>query len=139
MALPERIQTIVALIGHGRAMDLVREFGGQEIKFPAQEGNDTWAALVEVIGEAATRKLAAVFGGGQAPPVYIARCAAALRDDRNRRMIARHERLLNDGHTSRGAVSILVREHHLSYRQVENILNAPTPQPSGLERQRGLF
>ena len=61
--LPEVIQEIVRLVGHSHAMALVHAFGGQELRIPKTEASDTWAALVEVIGEPATRKLAAGLGG----------------------------------------------------------------------------
>ncbi|MCK6413847.1 MAG: hypothetical protein L6Q55_15695 [Azonexus sp.] len=106
MALPAVIQDIIRLIGHSKTM-----------------------ALVEVIGERATRKLAAEYGTGE--PLYIALCDNAMREDRNRKMIARYEALLAEKHSGRGAVSILVREFGpSSYRSVEKIVNAPLPVPS---------
>lgn len=136
-ALPQVIQEIVRLIGHGPAMALVREFGGQEPRIPKAEGSDTWAALVEVIGEPATRLLARAFGG---EPLYIALCDKALKADRNRRMIARYEKLLRQGHSSRGAVSVLVREFRpICNRQVEKIVNAPLPEAPGVAVQGVLF
>lgn len=138
MALPAVIQEIIGVIGHGPTMALVHAFGGQELRIPKGEGNDTWAALVEVIGEAATRALSAAFSGGE--PIYIALCHRALLADRNRRMIARYEQLLREGHSGRGAVSVIVREFRpISNRQVENIVNAPTPEPAGLALQSQLF
>ncbi len=137
MALPRIIQEIVDLVGHGKAMALVDAFGGQELRIPRTEASDTWAALAEIIGERAMKKLAESFGGGE--PIYIAFCDAALRADRNRRMIARYESLLRDGHTGGGAVSVLVREFRLSYRQIEKIINAPLPEPSGVAEQGQLF
>ncbi len=138
MALPAVIQEIIRLIGHGKAMALVREFGGQELRIPKAEGNDTWAALVEVIGEVATVALARVYGG--ADPIYIALCTRALLADRNRRMIARYDQLLKDGHSGRGAVSVIVREFRpISNRQVEKIVNSAIPEPTGLSLQAQLF
>ncbi len=137
MALPSVIQELVALIGHAKTMALVQEFGGQELRIPRTEASDTWAALAEIIGEPAMKGLAKYFGGGE--PIYIAFCDAALRADRNRRMIARYESLLRDGHTGGGAVSVLVREFRLSYRQIEKIINAPLPEPSGVAEQGQLF
>jgi len=125
MSLPAVVQEIVGIIGHGPAMELVRAFGGQELRVPKTDASDTWAALVEIIGEPLTRALAAAFGG---EPVYIALCDRALRHDRNRKMIAQYEKLLKQGHSSRGAVSVLVREYRpISYRTVEKIVNAPLP------------
>ena len=136
--LPEVIQEIVRLVGHSHAMALVHAFGGQELRIPKTEASDTWAALVEVIGEPATRKLAAGLGGGE--PIYIALCARAVKADRNRRMIERYDDLLREGHSGRGAVSVLVREFApISNRWVEKIVNAPVPEVAGLQIQPELF
>ena len=136
--LPEVIQEIVRLIGHSHAMALVLAFGGQELRIPKTEMSDTWAALVEVIGEAATRKLSAGLGGGE--PIYIALCARAVKADRNRRLIERYDDLLREGHSGRGAVSVLVREFApISNRWVEKIVNAPMPEVAGLQIQAELF
>ncbi len=138
MALPVVIQEIIRYIGHSHAMALVQAFGGQELRIPKTEGGDTWAALVEVIGERATRQLAAGMAGGE--PIYIALCARAVKADRNRRLIARYDQLLREGHSGRGAVSILVREFApISNRWVEKIVNAPVPEPTGLIIQPDLF
>ena len=137
MSLPAVVQEIVGIIGHGPAMELVRAFGGQELRVPKTDASDTWAALVEIIGEPLTRALAAAFCG---EPVYIALCDRALRADRNRKMIARYERLLAEGHSSRGAVSVLVREFRpISNRQVEKIVNGALPEPSAVVVQAVLF
>ena len=137
MSLPAVIQEIVRIIGHGRAMALVQAFGGQELRIPKAEGSDTWAALCEEIGERATRTLCQALGGNE---VYIALCHRAMKDERNRRMIARYDELLRHHHSGRGAISVLVREFApISYRQVEKIVNAPTPEPAGLKLQSELF
>ena len=65
--LPEVIQEIVRLVGHSHAMALVHAFGGQELRIPKTEASDTWAALVETIGERATRALCTAFGGEEVP------------------------------------------------------------------------
>ena len=138
MALPAVIQWLVETIGHGPTMALVREFGGQELRIPCADGNDTWAALVEVIGERAMKKLAAAVSVAKCE-IYIAKCERALKQDRNRQIIARYEKMLRDGHSGRGAVSMLVREFKLSYRQIENIVNASLPEPSNVTLQAQLF
>lgn len=137
MSLPAVILEIIAVIGHGKTMALVDAFGGQELRIPKTDASDTWHALAEVIGEAAIRKLSAAFGGGE--PLYIAKCLKAVNQDRNRRMIARYDALLKEGHSSRGAVSVLVRENSLCYRWVEKIINAPLPAPSVVAEQGQLF
>lgn len=138
MALPVVIQEIIRYIGHSHTMELVQAFGGQELRIPKTESSDTWAALVEVIGERATRQLVAGMAGGE--PIYIALCARAVKADRNRRLIARYDQLLREGHSGRGAVSILVREFApISNRWVETIVNAPVPAPTGLIIQPDLI
>lgn len=125
MALPPTIQTIVELIGHGAAMDLVRELGGREIRVPAGKQGDTWEYLVEILGPQKAARFHERFRGDE---LYIALCDRALKADRNRRMIARYEALIAQGYSSRGAVGILVGEFRpISYRTVENIVNGPAP------------
>jgi len=137
MAVPAVIAEIIAIIGHGPATALVREFGGQEIRIPATETSETWAALAEVIGDRATRELSAAMAGEE---IYIALCAAAIRAERNRNMVARYDALLAEGHSGRGAVSVLVREFRpISYRQVEKIINAPLEEGGGAMLQGALF
>ncbi|SDI52683.1 hypothetical protein [Propionivibrio dicarboxylicus] len=138
MRLPSVIEDIVRLIGHGKAMQLVAEFGGQDLRIPKTDQSDTWAAIEEVIGAEAMKILAAEYGGTE--PVYIAMCFKAMKADRNRRMITRYDSLIKEGHTGRGAVSVIVREFRpISYRQVETIINAPTPGPSAMIEQAQLF
>lgn len=106
-------------------MCLVREMGGQDFRFPMGKRGANWEALVEIVGAREAGKLLASFGGDE---VYIALCDHALRADRNRRMIARYDALLGEGHSSRGAVSILVQEFRpISNRSVEKIVNGPMP------------
>lgn len=136
MSLPTVIQELISIIGHGPTMSLVQDFGGQELRIPRAEGSDLWAALVEVIGERATKNLCSAMGGEE---IYIATCHRALKQDRNRKMIAQYDKHLRDGLSGRGAVSILVREFRLSYRQVEIIVNSAMPEPSVVAEQGQLF
>lgn len=125
MALPPIITTIVSIIGHGPAMDMVRELGGQDYRFPISKTSASWEYLVEIVGYKNAGKLVGRFGGEE---VYIALCHDALRIDRNRLMIQRYDYLLRDGHSSRGAVSMLVTEFRpISNRTVEKIINGPVP------------
>jgi Mor family transcriptional regulator len=78
------------------------------------------ADLVELIGTAATTKLIAVYGGEK---IWIPRCAQALRDIRDRRIIAAY-----DGGQS---ASRLAREHSLTDRQIYTILKRCPGQPVG--------
>ncbi|MBI2278164.1 MAG: hypothetical protein HYU74_12490 [Dechloromonas sp.] len=137
MTLPVIIQDIIQVIGHTKTMALVQEFGGQELRPPRTEDSEIWAAFAEVIGERATKRFAEAFQG--VDKMYIAFCEKAMRLDRNRKMIARYEKLIKEGHSGRGAVSILVREFRINYRQVEKIINSPLPEPSTVSEQGQLF
>ena len=95
MSLPAVIKEIIRHIGHGHAMALVREFGGQNLRIPKGEGGDIWAELVEVIGERSTKALCAAFGGEE---IYIALCDRALKRDRQRKMIAKYEKPVSYTH-----------------------------------------
>ena len=138
MALPPTIQTIVGIVGHSHAMALVRELGGQSFRFPARKQGEKWEILVEIIGPRAAGALVDHFDGEE---VYIALCAKAVRDDRHREMIARYDALLTEGHSGRGAVSVLVQEFRpISYRAIEKIVNGPMPGAvSELVTQGALF
>ncbi|CAG0958546.1 hypothetical protein ARNL5_00726 [Anaerolineae bacterium] len=137
MPLPVVIEEIVRAIGHGPAMALVRSFGGQELRIPRGPGGETWAELVEVLGEEVTCRLAAAFGGGE--PIYIALCTQAMKDDRNRQMVKRYDELLR-GNSARKAVAVLVREFApISYRQVETIVNTPLAEQHFSFLQQSLF
>ena len=138
MSLPPTIQTIVSIVGHARAMALVSEFGGREIRFPKMQTGANWEALAEIIGEASAKRLCERFKGDE---VYIALCDKALRHDRNCRMITRYETLISQGHSSRGAVAILTQEFRpISNRTVETIINGPMPtMVPEMVQQRQLF
>ncbi len=138
MALPPTIQTIVGLIGHSNAMALVREMGGDKFRFPASRQGEKWEALQEIVGPRAAAALASHFGGED---VYVALCVDALRADRHRSIIARYGALLADGHSGRGATSVLVREFRpISYRTIEKIVNSPAPDTlSEMVTQGALF
>lgn len=137
MSLPVVILQIIDVIGHAKTMALVQEFGGQEIRIPASDKSDTWHALAEVIGERAMERLAKAFS--REDKIYIAFCQKALRDERNRKIVARYDKLLSEGYSGRSAVSILVREFRLNYRQIEKIVNSPLPEPSAVAEQGQLF
>jgi Mor family transcriptional regulator len=130
MALPATIQTIVRLVGHAKAMSMVQDLGGQSYRFPVSRKSDVWEHLVEIIGARSAEVLCQEFGGSE---VYIALCHHAIKADRNRSMIARYEALLAEGHSSRGAVTVLVREFRMSNRQIEKIVNGPSPAGEVME------
>lgn len=133
--LPPSVREMVELIGLAPTLRLVEAYGGNVLRIPTG-GRDTGATgmrarLVELLGEEATDRLIASYGGER---ITVARCAAALRDRRDRRMIEDYGRGV--------AVSRLAREHCLTERQVRNILKrTPGEVLAGLAGggQLGLF
>lgn len=136
--LPPIVQEIVDLIGHSKAMAFIREFGGQELKFPRTGASDSWHYIAEVIGVKATNKLGDTFGNQGY--IYIPMCTRPMKLERNRHMIQRYDALLKEGHSARGAVQILVREFRpINHRHVERIVNSPMPEAQTMSAQRDLF
>ncbi|MBX3588749.1 MAG: hypothetical protein KF796_19125 [Ramlibacter sp.] len=86
--LPASAQELVSIIGLDATIDLVKRCGGDELKIPENVGGSSrvWALLVETIGEGNAGKLVDRYAG---TPLYIAKCATALRDHRNQALIAR--------------------------------------------------
>lgn len=134
--LPPMILEIIRLIGYAKTMELVKEFGGQALRITKTHGSDSWTALTEVVGLKATEILAREFGGEQG--IYIAKCDAAIRANRNKEIIRRFNELTEKGLSVRKAVSVLVREFSMSYRRVEQIVNSPEPAAVELSAQMSL-
>lgn len=112
--LPESIANIVELVGLDGALALVNAFGGLILPVPKgirEEDGNTREKLIEILGEPAALRFMATYGGER---LTIARCAAALRDERDRQIIESY---------SRGeSVAELVRRHQLTERQIRTIL-----------------
>lgn len=125
--LPESVQNLVRLIGYGRAMDMVREMGGNEFRFPVRPEGHQYDWLVEVVGPGAAKLLHDHYQG---EILYIPLCKRALIADRDRLMIARYEELIRSGLSGRAAVAAIVtdtRFRPISNRSVEKIVNRPAP------------
>lgn len=135
--LPKSVRDIVELVGLTAAIALVKAYGGIYLKVPiGQREGQTRAYLIEIMGHDAALKFIAHYGGER---LGIPRCDAALRDERDRRIIRDY-----DANTS--AATIAQRER-LTERQVRNILKrVPAEGVEGLEgtvtpdgQQLGLF
>jgi len=111
-------------------MTLVDDLGGQDFRIPVCRDAEQLEHLVELIGPRAADRVRQHFAVQE---IYIARCDAALRAERNRRLIARYEALLAEGLSSCSAVTVVVREFRLSNRQVEKIVNGPSPVGVAME------
>lgn len=137
--LPKSIRDLVDLVGMPATMALVRAYGGTCInKVPvhgAREGGAIRVRLIELMGAEAALKLIQTYSGERLP---IARCEAALRDERDTRIIAAY-----DANTS--AATLALREG-MTERHVRNILKRVPGDGGGLGQsptasgeQLGLF
>lgn len=113
-SLPASILEIIDLVGSDPALALVREFGGTVIKVPSRERREgrTREALVEAMGEPAATLFIGRYSGEM---LTIARCAAALREQRDRAIIAAYD--------AGQPVSRIALSNRLTERQVRTILN----------------
>lgn len=111
--LPASVRELIDLLGAAPALALVRAFGGTVIKVPSRDRQESRLRerLIGVMGEAAARLFIDRYSG---EALSIARCAAALRDERDRAIIAAY-----DGGASAAS---LATEHVMTERQVRTIL-----------------
>lgn len=86
--------------------------------------------IAEVIGVAATMKLAQAFGG---TPLYIVKIDAFIRRVRDKAFREEFDRRTAKGETATAVVRDMARRRDLCERQVWNIVNAPD------ERQMRMF
>ena len=135
--LPKSVRDIVELVGLPAALALVKAYGGIYLKVPVgNRDGQTRDRLIEMMGEEAALKFIAHYGGER---ISMPRCEAALRDERDRRIIADYDADIS-------AAAIAQRER-LTERQVRNILKrVPAEGVEGLEgsvtpdvQQLGLF
>lgn len=132
----EFLLELAQLIGWEPAREFVRAFGGDDFRFPKTEESEKFAALAEVVGTEAARKLAKALGGTEQ---YIAKGDRELRAERNRALIARFDHLTTvERYSRRSAVSLLVREFHLSNRAIDKVIDQPVAAP-GEAAQMVLF
>lgn len=135
-ALPRFVQELVRLVGYGAAMELVRHFGGQRIRFAKTEGSAAHQAIAEVIGSAAARLLGQALDGEEQ---YVPLCARAMKDLEKRQIVARYEALEREGHGARASCNLLAREFRRNYRSIEIIVNSPLPAAEPAAQQAALF
>lgn len=88
--LPRTAQALVEVVGLDATIDLVKMFGGDEIKVPERiDGvSRAWDALVEAVGRDASVKLVDSFGNTR---IYVPFCQAALQKLRNREIIQSYD------------------------------------------------
>ena len=111
--LPASVRALIDVIGLQAAITLVQVYGGTILKLPtrARPGGQTRERLALLIGAAAADALIAAYPG---EALAMARCLAALRDRRDREIIAAYD--------AGARVADLARGHRLTERQIRTIL-----------------
>lgn len=133
--LPTSVQDMIDLVGAGPALALVKAFGGNVIKVPSRTSREgrMRGRLVEIMGETAAILFIDRYSSEK---LSIPRCAVAVRDNRDRGIIAAYD--------AGQSVAILARQELLTERQVRTILKrslgavALAPEP-GQHPQLALF
>lgn len=126
--LPRQILDIARAVGMPTAMRLVEELGGTSWEFAKgsnRNGLIRVAALADILGEEAARRLTQHMGGEK---IYIPRCADALRRLRDLDIHRQFEQAIREGVSANTAVAALAREFKLSDRWVWEILKQPLEQ-----------
>ncbi|EFP4583492.1 hypothetical protein HX910_000754 [Salmonella enterica] len=127
MLLPPVVLELVGLIGYRETQSLVARLGG--VSFPVGKNINvkTGAHRISVLSDAvsvdAANKIMARFGG---ETLYIPRCAAALRELRNRRFIADYYAMLAAGKSGRIALMTLCPRFGFSDRYGQRLLARKT-------------
>lgn len=88
--LPATARELLEVIGIDATIDLVKMFGGDDLKIPEVVNGTSrmWEILVETVGPDAADKLVKRYAG---TPIYIPTCKRALLVHRNRELIRRFD------------------------------------------------
>lgn len=115
--LPATARELVSVIGIDATIDLVKMFGGDDLKIPEVVNGTSrmWEILVETVGPAAAEKLVHRYAG---TPIYIPTCRIALITLRDRSIIERFD--------AGEDFDKLRREHKITRRHLYRILKKPT-------------
>ncbi|WP_158780727.1 Mor transcription activator family protein [Pantoea sp. BAV 3049] len=133
--LPDTVRQIVDVIGFDATQKLVGRFGGA--RFPIgcgtrSAGERRLSLLREVIGDENTRLLVKHFGGEDT--LVIPRCAAALREWRNRCFYAEMDNMVNSGESLRMALTLVAPKYGFANTWAWELINRrrnQTPQTQG--------
>lgn len=90
--LPSTARDLVEVMGLDATIDLVKEFGGDDLRIPHQKvefrSHRMWDMLVETIGPEAAEKLVRRYAGDS---IYVPVCHKALLAHRDREIIRRFD------------------------------------------------
>lgn len=114
--LPATARELVEVIGIDATIDLVKMFGGDDLKIPevVNGASRMWEILVETVGPQAAEKLVQRYAG---TPLYIPTCKRALLALRDRSIIQRFD--------AGEPFDKLRREHKITRRHLYRILKKP--------------
>lgn len=115
--LPATARELVDVIGIDATIDLVKMFGGDDLKIPEVVNGTSrmWEILVETVGPGAAEKLVHRYAG---TPLYIPTCRIALLAVRDRSIIQRFD--------AGEDFDKLRREYKMTRRHMYRILKKPT-------------
>ena len=88
--LPATAHELVEVVGLDSTIDLVRMFGGDELKIPERTDGDSriWTALLDAVGKQAATQLVERFAGTR---IYVPMCKSALLNFRNREIVQAYD------------------------------------------------
>jgi hypothetical protein len=137
-SLPKSVQSIVELCGLDAAMALVDFYGGRQIVIPyGTVKGSTRANLVRLMGIDAAEIFMGHYGGEY---LTIAKCSAALRDVRDRKMLEEFEGGMS---AARIAVRHGMTERNVKYRLKRvpggEVPGLPSSRSQEDDKQLGLF
>lgn len=114
--LPATARELVEVIGIDATIDLVKMFGGDDLKIPEVVNGTSrmWEILVETVGPDSAAKLVKRYAG---TPIYIPTCRIALIAHRDRSIIQRFD--------AGEDFDKLRREHKITRRHLYRILKKP--------------
>ncbi|WP_104565830.1 Mor transcription activator family protein [Ralstonia mannitolilytica] len=138
--LPRVIRQVVDAIGTRAALQLVETFGGSTYRVPLRKtaaGEKQFQLVADVIGSEAAQQLVQKFGGQE---LYLANCAEALRELRNREIRAEFDRLTQiERMAAMRAVALMAPRYRKSDRQIWRILNETDRNGPAASPQARLF
>jgi hypothetical protein len=147
--LPPTAATLVRVLGPAAALALLQAWPGVTYPIPRHpdanaNGARRWAALADVVGEAAMPALAAHWGGSA---LDVPVCRALLAQKRNTWIRAQFDVLVNptgaamSGNAAAQAISLALAQagQPMTHRELERLINQPDDinSPPGGRRAQG--
>lgn len=115
-SLPSTARELVEVMGLDATIDLVKTFGGDDLKIPEVVNGTSrmWDILVETVGPEAASKLVQRYAG---TPIYVPMCRIALLAHRDREIVRRFD--------AGELFDVLRREYKITRRHLYRVLKKP--------------